>query len=115
MDEIETLRLEVERLRDGDGLRLNVNRQVLVRLTPRMLEIMREDHDRAFARYSSPPPFPEPRLEEDGRWKTQLWEFMRLFGPHMRMGLSDIATEIEIAPDWGKEMLRQMPDDLTPP
>lgn len=34
-----------------------------------------------------------PKVDEDGYSEIQLWEFMQIFGPHIRMGMTEVVTE----------------------
>lgn len=34
-----------------------------------------------------------PKVDADGYSEIQLWEFMQIFGPHIRMGMTEVVTE----------------------
>ena len=76
-------------------MRLNLNETVKVKLTERGKEIYRQ--------HFSPLPDgfeqPEPRIDEDGFTKIQLWVFMEMFGEHMSMLKQNVIEPLEIVFD----------------
>lgn len=82
-------------------MRLNLNETVKVKLTERGKEIYRQ--------YFSPLPDgfeqPEPRINEDGFTKLQLWMFMEMFGEHMSIWQPNVIEPFEIVFDNGEEIV----------
>jgi hypothetical protein len=65
---------------------ININNEVLVKLTPYAHEIMREKHFKLYNGAAHAPEFKFPEADEDGYTKIQLWELMREFGDAMYNG-----------------------------
>lgn len=66
----------------------NLNEHIKVKLTARGKEIYRSYYD------NDPPTLD---YDDDGYAKFQMWDFMRIFGPHMNMGLGLVCeTNVKI-------------------
>lgn len=87
-------------------MRLNLNKTVKVKLTERGKELYRQ--------YFSPLPDgfeqPEPRIDEDGFTKIQLWVFIEMFGEHMSLWKPNVIEPLEIVFD---EKLQPSPETST--
>lgn len=65
--------------------KLNLNDNVLVKLTPRGLAILREQHEAMNKSWRRNDPFREPEVDDDGWTKVQLWTLFQDFGQHVNM------------------------------
>lgn len=77
-------------------MRLNINDNVRVKLTPYGRQMHRANYDAmptaTRERYKYSPPD-----EDESGWSTwQLWDLMREFGTHVGFGMLPFETEIEI-------------------
>lgn len=74
---------------------INLNDEVMVRLKPRGLEILRSNHYALLGPLGERHPFKAPEVDEDGWSRFQLWTLMQEFGPHISIGM-DVPFETEI-------------------
>ena len=65
---------------------LNVNDEVLVRLTPYALALMMENHFKLFCGAKHAPRFAAPEADSEGWTRMQLWRLMQEFGGGMYNG-----------------------------
>ena len=78
-------------------MQFNVNDSVRVKLNDRGVKILRERHDELRKRLPSVGNFTLPAVDENGWSKFQLWDLMRIFGPHISLGMvTPFDTTIEI-------------------
>jgi len=84
-------------------MRFNVNDYVRVRLTEKGHEIMRKEHEALRDAFPGVfDEFKEKKADEQGWSNWQLWQLMKTFGPHIKMGMPiPFETEIDI-PQKGK-------------
>lgn len=76
-------------------LGINTNDYVLVRLTPRGREVLRENHDKLYDGWGRSKPIYAPPAETCGWSKWQLWRLMQEFGEHTYNG-AEVCFETEI-------------------
>lgn len=79
--------------------KVNVNDFVKVKLKPEGLQILRDHHERVFKHRLDKFPFTS-RIDEDGYYKMQIWEFMQHFGSEISLGRpapfeTDVMIQIE--------------------
>lgn len=81
-------------------MKFNINDTVLVKITDRGMEILRNNHDYALGHLSEKFPFEEPAKDENGYSSMQLYQLARHFGTYFALGEVElpIGTEI-IIPD----------------
>lgn len=65
---------------------LNVNDEVLVKLTPYALAILVENHFKLFNGAKHAPRFEPPKVDADGWSRMHLWRLMQEFGGAMYNG-----------------------------
>ena len=83
-------------------VRINLNETVKFKLGDTGREIFYHQYDEWLASLPENHPIRKtviphyPKEDENGYVEMQLWECMRLFGPHFRMGYQDIIIPLEI-------------------
>lgn len=81
----------------------NVNDSVRVKLTARGKQVLRAQHAELYAGYGNrAPSYTEPKEDEDGWSKWQLWALMSHFGGSTHLGIDPcFETEIQILTENG--------------
>lgn len=81
---------------------VNINDQVLIRLTDHGRECLLKNYDQLKAIHGGKFPFPFklPKEDNEGRSRWQLWRLLEEFGPHMHMG-SKLPFETKISIEIG--------------
>lgn len=76
----------------------NANEYVQVRLTDHGRKIVKEDYDNNFPLHLRDKyPFEPKKEDAEGYCKFQMWDFMRIFGPHLSLGaVNPFEMEIKI-------------------
>ena len=70
----------------GSQETFDVNHWVQVRLTPRGRELHRQNWEAIFQNIPNASPYSPPQEDGDGWSRWQLWELMKVFGPHINLG-----------------------------
>jgi hypothetical protein len=66
---------------------MNINNEVLVRLTPQGHARLMANHAELFKGQRHAPEYEPPKRTADGWDRFQLWHLMQQFGPHIFMGM----------------------------
>ena len=74
-------------------LKVNLNEIIKVKFTDYGRDIYYHRFDDLIARGALCLNPSYPKVDEDGYSEIQLWEFMQIFGPHIRMGMPEVITE----------------------
>jgi hypothetical protein len=80
-----------------ETISVNLNRTVLVKITARGYEVMKQNYEDLFTNpnYRELHPFKYPEVDGNGYTRMQLWEVMHEFGHAMHNGC-DVPIETEI-------------------
>ena len=79
---------------------INLNDRIKVKLTPKGVDIFYHQHDELNKWLKSvnslliEPYMPE--IDKDGYTEFQLWEFMGIYGDHMKMGIDTVIKPLNI-------------------
>ena len=85
----------------------NINSNVLVKMKPKGFEIWKKHYDDILPiDQQHPLSYYYKQVRDDGLFSFQLWDFIRIFGPHVEMGFD---TPIETTIFFNDTDLRQAP------
>lgn len=77
--------------------KINLNSLVTVKLTQHGLDIYKAYYEKLnFAVPFLPATPTEPKLDEDGYWQTELWNFMHIFGNNLYMSAKPVIVDNDI-------------------
>lgn len=76
-------------------IKININKNVLVKVTPLGHKIYKENFEKFWSQFNDRPDFLPIREDDDGYSRWQLWHLMKEFGNHLKMGF-DLPIETEI-------------------
>ena len=77
-------------------IKFNINSNVLVKLTMRGEQILREDNANALGRMADKYPYVAPPVDKDGYTKFQMHELMSRLGGFVQNSKLPFATEIRL-------------------